>query len=29
MKVLTKKYYISVIYTNNTKEAGATKVTEI
>jgi hypothetical protein len=29
MKTLTKKYFISVIYTNNTKDANVTRVTEL
>jgi hypothetical protein len=28
-KSLTKKYFISVIYTNNTRDGGATRVTEL
>ena len=29
VKTLTKKYFISVIYTNNTKDANVTRVTEL
>ena len=29
MKTLTKKYFISVVYTNNTKDANVTRVTEL
>lgn len=28
-KNFTKKYFISVVYTNNTKDGGATRVTEL
>ena len=29
MKTLTKKYFISIIYTNNTKDSHVTRVTEL
>lgn len=29
IKTITRKYFVSIIFTNNTKESGVTRVTEL